>query len=161
MVAIKEYKAKKDMKLSQFKFNLPEELIALYPHSSERVFKRPNGTMETFSVTRRDECRLMVLHKQSQTIDLFKKDADGNPIEGEYIDFRNVIDYFDDGDTFVLNDSKVFPARLYGTKEKTDARIEVFLQGDLAVLAVVLGELIFVELVERLCQSLAQLVAQT
>ena len=131
MVAIKEYKAKKDMKLSQFKFNLPEELIALYPHSSERVFKRPNGTMETFSVTRRDECRLMVLHKQSQTIDLFKKDADGNPIEGEYIDFRNVIDYFDDGDTFVLNDSKVFPARLYGTKEKTDARIEVFLLREL------------------------------
>lgn len=119
------------MKLSQFRFNLPEELIALYPHQSEKVFRRPDGSTETFCVTRRDECRLMVLHRQSKTIEMFKKDADGNPIEGEYINFRDVIDYFDDGDTFVFNDSKVFPARLYGTKEKTDARIEVFLLREL------------------------------
>lgn len=119
------------MKLSQFKFRMPEELIALYPHSSERTFQRPDGSTETFSVTRRDECRLMVLHRKSQTIDMFKKDADGNPIEGEYIDFRNVLDYFDEGDTMIFNDSKVFPARLYGTKEKTDARIEVFLLREL------------------------------
>ena len=119
------------MKLSQFKFRMPEELIALYPHSSERTFQSPDGSTETFSVTRRDECRLMVLHRKSQTIDMFKKDADGNPIEGEYIDFRNVLDYFDEGDTMIFNDSKVFPARLYGTKEKTDARIEVFLLREL------------------------------
>lgn len=119
------------MKLSQFKFRMPEELIALYPHTSERTFQRPDGSTETFSVTRRDECRLMVLHRKSQTIDMFKKDADGNPIEGEYIDFRNVLDYFDEGDTMIFNDSKVFPARLYGTKEKTDARIEVFLLREL------------------------------
>ena len=73
----------------------------------------------------------MVLHRQSQTIEMFKKDADGNPIEGEYLDFRNVLDYFGEGDTFVFNDTKVFPARLYGTKEKTDAKIEVFLLREL------------------------------
>ena len=62
---------------------------------------------------------------------MFKKDADGNPIEGEYLDFRNILDYFDKGDTFIFNDTKVFPARLYGTKEKTDAKIEVFLLREL------------------------------
>ena len=119
------------MKLSQFKFKLPEEQIALYPHYIERTFKNEAGEDETFRVTRRDECRLMVLHRQSQTIEMFKKDADGNPIEGEYLDFRNVLDYFGEGDTFVFNDTKVFPARLYGTKEKTDAKIEVFLLREL------------------------------
>ena len=119
------------MKLSQFKFKLPEELIALYPHSSEHTVNREDGTSETFKVTRRDECRLMVLHRKSQTIDLFKKDENGNPIEGEYLDFRSVLDHFDEGDTFVFNDTKVFPARLYGTKEKTDAKIEVFLLREL------------------------------
>lgn len=96
------------MKLSQFKFKLPEELIALYPHSSEHTVNREDGTSETFKVTRRDECRLMVLHRKSQTIDLFKKDENGNPIEGEYLDFRSVLDHFDEGDTFVFNDTKVF-----------------------------------------------------
>ena len=94
------------MKLSQFKFKLPEELIALEPSYY------------------RDECRLMVLHRKSKTIDMFKKDESGNPVvdadgKQQYMDFRNVLDYFDEHDTFIFNDTKVFPARLYGTKEKT------------------------------------------
>lgn len=119
------------MKLSQFKFNLPQELIALYPHSFTREFKHEDGSVERFHVTRRDECRLMVLHTKSGDIELFHKDADGKPIEGDYLDFRNLLDYFDEGDTFIFNDTKVFPARLYGTKEKTDAKIEVFLLREL------------------------------
>ena len=86
------------MKLSQFKFKLPEDQIALYPHSIYREFENDKGEKESFRITRRDECRLMVLHKKSQTIDMFKKDADGKPIEGEYLDFRNVLDYFDEHD---------------------------------------------------------------
>lgn len=119
------------MKLSQFKFNLPEDQVALYPHSVTREFTNDDGTKGSFRVTRRDECRLMVLHRQSQTIDMFKKNKKGKPIEGEYLDFRNILDYFDDGDAFVFNDTKVFPARLYGNKEKTDSRIEVFLLREL------------------------------
>lgn len=88
------------MKLSQFKFNLPEELVALEP------------------TLHRDECRLMVIHRKSGTIETDKQ-------------FRNIIDYFDEGDAFIFNDTKVFPARLYGTKEKTDAKIEVFLLREL------------------------------
>lgn len=106
------------MKLSQFKFKLPEELVALNPPYH------------------RDECRLMVLHRVSGTIDMYKKDAKGKEIHDEkgnkeFLDFRNILDYFDEGDTFVFNDTKVFPARLYGTKEKTDAKIEVFLLREL------------------------------
>ena len=106
------------MKLSQFNFKLPPELVALYPSYH------------------RDECRLMVLHKKSQIIDMHRKDAKGNVLtddEGNpvFLDFRNVLDYFDEGDTFIFNDTKVFPARLYGTKEKTDAKIEVFLLREL------------------------------
>lgn len=119
------------MKLSQFKFNLPEELIALYPHSVYHDFTNDDGTTGTFRITRRDECRLMILHKKSKTIDMFKKDDNGAPIEGDYLDFRSVLDYFGEGDTFIFNDTKVFPARLYGTKEKTDAKIEVFLLREL------------------------------
>ena len=119
------------MKLSQFKFKLPEEQFALYPHSSEHVVTRPDGSTATFQVTRRDECKLMVLHRKSKTIDMFKKNEQGEPIEGEYLNFRNVLDYFDEGDTFIFNDTQVFPARLYGTKEKTDAQIEVFLLREL------------------------------
>lgn len=119
------------MKLSQFKFDLPKELVALYPHSIEREFVNPDGVKETFQVYRRDESRLMVLHRTTGEVELYKKDADGKPLEGEYLDFRNVLDYFDEGDTFVLNDTKVFPARLYGTKEKTDAKIEVFVLREL------------------------------
>lgn len=119
------------MKLSQFKFKLPAEQVALYPHYFEREYKNENGETETFKVTRQDESRLMVLHRKSQTIDMYQKDEKGNPIEGKFIEFRNVVDYFNEGDTFIFNDTKVFPARLYGTKEKTDAKIEVFLLREL------------------------------
>ncbi len=87
------------MKLSQFKFNLPEERIAKEP---------------TFH---RDDSKLMVLHKKTGEI--------------EHRQFKNVLDYFDEGDTFLFNDTKVFPARLFGNKEKTGARIEVFLLREL------------------------------
>lgn len=119
------------MKLSQFKFKLPQEQVALYPHHFEREYTNEDGTKGSFRVTRQDESRLMVLHKRSQTIDMYKKDLDGNPIEGEFIQFKDIINYFDEGDTFIFNDTKVFPARLYGTKEKTDAKIEVFLLREL------------------------------
>lgn len=87
------------MKLSQFKFYLPEELIANEPQYN------------------RDESRLMVLHRETQTI--------------EHKEFKDILNYFGDGDVFVLNNTKVFPARLYGEKEKTGARIEVFLLREL------------------------------
>ena len=66
----------------------------------------------------RDESRLMVLHRDSGKI--------------EHKTFKDVIDYFEDGDSFVLNNTKVFPARLMGNKEKTGARIEVFLLRELS-----------------------------
>lgn len=119
------------MKLSQFRFSLPQNLVALYPHCSEKQFTNSDGVTETFKVYRRDESRLMVLHRTTGEIELFHKDAKGNPIEGDYLQFRDIINYFGDGDTFVLNDTKVFPARLYGTKEKTDAKIEVFILREL------------------------------
>lgn len=87
------------MKLSKFKFNLPESLIALHP------------------VENRDESRLMVINRQTKKI--------------EHKVFKEVIDYFNDGDVMVFNNTKVFPARLYGNKEKTGARIEVFLLREL------------------------------
>ena len=87
------------MKLSQFKFKLPEEKIALYPAKY------------------RDESRLMVVHKSTGEI--------------EHRTFKDILDYFDDKDVFIFNDTKVFPARLYGNKEKTGARIEVFLLREL------------------------------
>ena len=114
------------MKLSQFKFKLPEDQIALEP--PHRVFENEDGSVE--KVYHRDECRLMVVHRKSQTVDMFQKDADGNDTT-DYLTFKNVIDYFDEGDVFVFNDTKVFPARLFGTKEKTDAKIEVFLLREL------------------------------
>ena len=114
------------MKLSQFKFKLPEEQIALYP--PHRAFKNEDGTIDR--VYNRDQCKLMVVHRKSEKIDIFKKDAEGNDTQ-ELLTFRNMLDYFDEGDTFIFNDTKVFPARLYGTKEKTDAQIEVFLLREL------------------------------
>ena len=87
------------MKLSQFKYKLPDEKIALYPAAC------------------RDEARMMVLHRKTGEI--------------EHRIFKEVIEYFDEKDVFVLNDSKVFPARLYGNKEKTNAQIEVFLLREL------------------------------
>lgn len=87
------------MKLSQFKFKLPEELIAQYPSEN------------------RDECRLMVVDSRTGEI--------------SHRVFKDILDYFDEGDVMVFNDTKVFPARLYGNKEKTGACIEVFLLREL------------------------------
>ncbi|WP_010419102.1 tRNA preQ1(34) S-adenosylmethionine ribosyltransferase-isomerase QueA [Anaerophaga thermohalophila] len=87
------------MKLSKFKYKLPEELIALHP--------APN----------RDESRLMVVHKDTGKI--------------EHKIFKDIIDYFNEKDVLIFNNTKVFPARLYGNKEKTGAEIEVFLLREL------------------------------
>ena len=114
------------MKLSQFRFRLPEEQVALFP--PHRTFKDEDGTEER--IYSRDQSRLMVIHRKRQTIDMYKKDADGNDTD-QFLMFRDLVDYFDEGDTFVFNDTKVFPARLFGTKEKTDAQIEVFLLREL------------------------------
>ena len=87
------------MKLSQFNFDLPEGRIAKEP-------------------TRwRDECKLMVLHKDSGEI--------------EHRQFKDILEYFGKGDRFVFNDTKVFPAKLFGKKEKTGADIMVFLLREL------------------------------
>ena len=123
------------MKLSQFNFKLPANQVALYPHKAKRVVKTASGE-RTFEVTRRDESRLMVLHKKSEAIDMYKTDADGNVLKDadgnpEFLQFKDIVKYFGEGDTFIFNDTKVFPARLYGTKEKTDAKIEVFLLREL------------------------------
>lgn len=87
------------MKLSQFRFHLPSELIANHPPDS------------------RDEAKMMVLNRKERTI--------------EHKAFIDILDYFNDGDVFVINNTKVFPARLHGTKEKTGAEIEVFLLREL------------------------------
>jgi S-adenosylmethionine:tRNA ribosyltransferase-isomerase len=87
------------MKLSEFRYHLPPELIANYPSQN------------------RDECRLMVLDRKTQKI--------------EHKSFKDILKYFSDGDVMIINNTKVFPARLYGTKEKTGAKIEVFLLREL------------------------------
>jgi len=87
------------MKLSQFNFDLPEELIAKYPSEN------------------RDECRLMVVHRETGKV--------------EHKLFKDLIDYVDEGDVMIMNNTKVFPARMYGNKEKTGAKIEVFLLREL------------------------------
>ena len=87
------------MKLSQFKFELPDSLIADRP------------------VENRDESNMMVVNRKEKTI--------------KHKSFKDVLDYFSDGDVFVINNTKVFPARLFGEKEKTGAKIEVFLLREL------------------------------
>ena len=87
------------MKLSQFNFDLPEELIAEFP------------------TTNRDESRLMVVHRDTGKI--------------EHKLFKDIIDYIDEEDIMIMNNTKVFPARMYGNKEKTGAKIEVFLLREL------------------------------
>src|SRR6478752_9108699 len=87
------------MKLSEFKFDLPQGLIALEPAEN------------------RDEARLMVVHKDTGKI--------------EHKIFKDIVNYFGEGDVLVGNDTMVFPARLYGRKEKTGAKIEVFLLREL------------------------------
>jgi len=91
--------AGKNMKLSLFNFEMPSELIAEYP------------------TERRDESRLMVLHRDTQKI--------------EHRMFKDLLDYFDEGDVLVANNTKVFRARMFGRKEKTGAKIEVFLLREL------------------------------
>ena len=87
------------MKLSQFKFRLPEELIAQHP------------------VEERDNCRLMVVNRKTGEI--------------THHIFKDILNIFEDGDTFIFNNTKVFPALLYGNKEKTGAKIEVTLLREL------------------------------
>src|SRR3984957_19137345 len=87
------------MKLSEFNFAFPKELIAEYPSAT------------------RDEARLMVVHRKTGKI--------------EHKVFKDVLGYFSAHDTFILNNTKVFPARLFGKKEKTGAKIEVFLLREL------------------------------
>jgi S-adenosylmethionine:tRNA ribosyltransferase-isomerase len=87
------------MKLSEFDFELPEELIANYPTEN------------------RDDARLMVIHRETGKI--------------EHKIFKDVLDYFSEGDVMVMNNTRVFPARMYGNKEKTGAKIEVFLLREL------------------------------
>ncbi|MFA7390500.1 MAG: S-adenosylmethionine:tRNA ribosyltransferase-isomerase, partial [Proteiniphilum sp.] len=87
------------MKLSQFKFHLPDELIARHPSAH------------------RDEARLMVVHRKTGAL--------------EHKVFKDVLDYFQAKDFFIFNDTRVFPARLFGNKEKTGAKIEVFLLREL------------------------------
>ena len=87
------------MKLSQFNFELPEELIAEHPTEN------------------RDESRLMVVHRDTGEI--------------EHKMFKDIIDYIDEEDVLVMNNTKVFPARMFGNKEKTGAKIEVFLLREL------------------------------
>ncbi|MBN08855.1 MAG: tRNA preQ1(34) S-adenosylmethionine ribosyltransferase-isomerase QueA [Flavobacteriaceae bacterium] len=88
------------MKLSDFNFDLPKNLVAEYPSKD------------------RDESRLLVLNRNNGNI--------------EHLAFKDVINFFDEGDVIVLNNTKVFPARLFGNKEKTGARIEVFLLRELS-----------------------------
>ncbi len=87
------------MKLSEFKFDLPNSLIAVHPADN------------------RDDARMMVLHRNTGKI--------------EHKVFKDIVNYFDEGDIMVANDTMVFPARLYGRKEKTGAKIEVFLLREL------------------------------
>lgn len=87
------------MKLSEFSFDLPEELIAEFPQEN------------------RDEARLMVIHRSTGKI--------------EHRLFKDIINYFNDGDVMIMNNTRVFPARMYGNKEKTGATIEVFLLREL------------------------------
>lgn len=80
-------------------------------------FNLPKELLAEFPAENRDESRLMVVDRKSGTI--------------EHKMFKDLINYFDDGDVLILNNTKVFPARLFGNKEKTGARIEVFLLREL------------------------------
>lgn len=84
---------------------------------SDFNFELPEGLLAEFPAENRDESRLMVLNREKHTI--------------EHHQFKDIINFFDEGDVMVLNNTKVFPARLFGNKEKTGARIEVFLLREL------------------------------
>ena len=81
-------------------------------------YKLPDKYIAQHPSEERDECKLMVLNRKEQTID--------------HLVFKDIIDFYDEGDVVVLNNTKVFPARLFGNKEKTGARIEVFLLRELS-----------------------------
>src|SRR5690606_19461111 len=80
-------------------------------------FELPKELLAEYPAENRDESKLMVIHRDTGKI--------------EHKMFKDPIDYLDEGDVMVLNNTKVFPARLYGNKEKTGARIEVFLLREL------------------------------
>ncbi len=82
----------KPPRLSEFELAIPEKLIAQDP------------------LKKRDDCKLMVLNRQEQTI--------------EHRKFKDALDYFNKGDVMVMNNTRVYPARLYATKDKSDARVE-------------------------------------
>ncbi|MDH5610722.1 MAG: tRNA preQ1(34) S-adenosylmethionine ribosyltransferase-isomerase QueA [Cyclobacteriaceae bacterium] len=84
---------------------------------SEFKFDLPSSHIALHPTENRDESRLMVVHRKTGQI--------------EHRNFKDIVEYFGDGDVMVINDTKVFPARLYGNKEKTGAKIEVFLLREL------------------------------
>ena len=84
---------------------------------SQFDFELPEESYAVYPAEHRDESRLMVLNRKDQTI--------------EHKMFKEIIDYFEEGDVMMLNNTKVFPARMFGNKEKTGARIEVFLLREL------------------------------
>ncbi|ERM82797.1 S-adenosylmethionine tRNA ribosyltransferase [Rhodonellum psychrophilum GCM71 = DSM 17998] len=84
---------------------------------SDFKFDVPRKLISLYPAENRDESRLMVVHRKTGEI--------------EHRIFKDIIEYFDEGDVFVMNNTKVFPARLYGNKEKTGAKIEVFLLREL------------------------------
>jgi len=84
---------------------------------SEFGYELPEGRIAQYPIEDREQARMLVLHKKTGEI--------------EHKTFRDIIDYFDDQDVMIFNDTKVFPARLYGNKEKTGAQIEVFLLREL------------------------------
>ena len=84
---------------------------------SDFHFELPNSLLAQRPSQDRDECRLMVLNRKEEKI--------------EHHTFKDIIDFFDQDDVMVLNNTKVFPARLFGNEEKTGARIEVFLLREL------------------------------
>ena len=87
------------------------------PRLSEFELEIPEKLIAQHPSKKRDGCKLMVLHKESGKI--------------EHKIFKDVSDYFNKGDVLVINNTKVFPARLYATKDKSDAKVEVFLLREL------------------------------
>lgn len=85
---------------------------------SQFNYKLPQERIAQYPTPYRDDCRLMVVHTQSGVIEHREQ-------------FSDILEYFDENDVFVFNDTQVFPARLYGNKEKTGAKIEVFLLREL------------------------------
>lgn len=84
---------------------------------SKFIFDIPANLIAQHPTKNREDSRLMIVHRQT------------GKMESKH--FKNIVDYFDDKDVFVVNNSKVFPARMYGSKEKTGAKIEVFLLREL------------------------------